>query len=124
MAARASKRDAKIRKKFKGAPLKEMGEHWRTVVEKHVPFALRWCAYWIPPKWYVRFCEAVMVSASRAGLQLVSNVVRVVCLLPFYGVKIFLQRFGTSMKLTVEDGKRVMIIKYFGRVVDRSEWKE
>lgn len=120
---RLAKREEKAQKA--AAPMVEMGEHWRKVVEKNVPFVLRWLALWIPPKWYIRFMETMIIQLSVNDLRWVGALVRLFCLKPFYGIKIFLQRFGMNrlvIRVDEERKKKIMTIRFWWRVVDETEW--
>lgn len=108
---------------FKEA-LEPIGKHWQEVIEKTVLFPFRFIAFIILPKWYEKFINAVWAECMKQGHDKIAGVIYILFLSPLYSIKKLFQRFGTSFKVTIDPKtkKKTMVIKYWFRTIDVSEW--
>lgn len=104
-------------------PTLEAQEYFLKRSEDLVPLWIRILSYYVPPKWYVKQVEKVMLQLLFSGHKPLSLFVRFVFLVPMYKIKAKLRYFGVRVKFNPKRGSLEMKIIKWWRVIEAKEWK-
>lgn len=101
----------------------DMLEHWRNVVTKITPMWMQIASVYIPPAWYRKAIEDLMVMCVCVNMPYFARLLRVVLLLPLMWVKKRVRYFGSKTKLTQPaKGFWVQEIYSWWKLIDKTEW--